>query len=152
MQFMWCTPGTKTYTFFGQWYLTPPPLDYMNFTAAINATGESYANQKDISVPGGGFTVDPAGTNVEVHMENAHKGTLTWGIVNSALVGLYQFLSVYGDGSTNQYPMAFQVNDGDWGEIGIGYAAFLRPSDNRCLLQINDGKELECKDLHKIIN
>ena len=152
MQFMWCTPGTNTYTFFGSWTLEPPPLDYMNYTTALNLTGESYANQKDVWVPDGGFTVDPAGTNVQIHMENAGGGKLTWGIVNSALAGLYQFQSVYGNGDRNQNPFIFQVNDGAWGEIAIGYAAFLRPADGVCILQINDGKEIWCQDLHKTIN
>ncbi len=151
MKFMWCTPGTKTYTFFGQWYLTPPPLDYMDFAKAINETGMSYQNQKDIWLPDGGFTVDPAGTNVQVHMENSHKNKLTWGIVNSALEGLFQFLSVYGVGSQSQNPLVFQVNDGAWGEVGKGYAAFLRPSDGKCLLQIYQGKEMECSDLKKLV-
>ena len=149
--YMWCTPGTETYVFFGAWYLTPPPLDYMNYAVAINETGESYANQADIYVPDGSFTVDPAGTNVQVHMENSGGGKLTWGIVNAALAGLYQFLSVYENGSQNQNPIAFQVNDGAWGEVGIGYAAFLRPSDGKCLIQIWKGKEIECKDLQKVI-
>ncbi|KAL6721977.1 hypothetical protein ACLMJK_001082 [Lecanora helva] len=152
MRYMWCTPGTKTYTFFGARYLTPPPLDYMNFPVALNETGSSYSNQADVDVPDGGFTVDPAGTNVQIHMENSGGGKLTWGIVNSALAGLWQFLSVYGTASQNQNPLVFQVNDGAWGEVGIGYAAFLRPSDGKCLLQIWQGDEMECKDLTKVIN
>ena len=149
---MWCTPGTYTYVFFGSWYLTPPPNDYINFVDAINQTGSSYSNQADIHIPDGSFTVDPAGTNVQVHMENSHKNELTWGIVNSALIGLWQFLSVYATGQKNQNPIVFQVNDGKWGEVGIGYAAFLRPSDGKCLLQIYQGKEIECKDLTRVIN
>ena len=148
---MWCTPGTETYLFFGSYSLTPPPLDYMDFAKAINETGSSYANQQDITVPDGGFTVDPAGTNVQVHMENS-KGKLTWGIVNSALAGLYQFLSVYAAGGQNQSPIVFQVNDGQWGEVGIGYAAFLRPSDGKCILNIWKGKETACSDLGKLIS
>ena len=132
--------------------MTPPPLDYMDFAAAINMTGSSYANQQDIAVPDGGFTVDPAGTNVQVHMENSNKGKLTWGIVNSALIGLWQFLSVYGTGSSNQNPIVFQVNDGQWGEVGIGYAGFLRESDGKCLIQIFQGKDIECSSLDKVIN
>ena len=151
MSFMWCTPGTKTYTFFGVWFLTPPPLDYMNFAVALNETGQSYANQADIYVPDGGFTVTPANTSVQVHMENSNGGKLTWGIVNSALEGLYEFLSVYESGTKNQNPLVFQVNDGAWGEVGIGYAGFLRGSDGKCLLQIYKGKETECKDLTKVI-
>ena len=151
MQFMWCTPGTNTYTFFGQFALTPPPLDNVNFAAAINMTGSSYANQADIEVPDGSFTVDPAGTNAQVHMENSNNNKLTWGIVNSALIGLGQFLSVYNTGSAYEYPLVFQVNDGNWGEVGIGYAAFLRPSDGKCLLQIYQGNDLECSSLDKVI-
>ena len=151
-QYLWCTPGTKTYTFFASYPLTPPPLDYINFAAALNASGNSYANQADIDVPDGSFTNDPAGTNVQVHMENAKGGKLTWGIANSALAGLWQFSSVYAVGSQRQNPIAFEVNDGQWGEIAIGYAGFLRPSDGTCLLQIYQGTEKDCSKLSDLID
>ena len=151
MAYMWCTPGTETFVFFSQLYLTPPPVDYYYFSAAVNASQAQYAGQTDEPIPDNEFTSDPVGSNVQVHMEGAAKGTLTWGIANSALTGLQQFYENYSDEQINNFPLIFQVNDGAWGEIAIGYVAFLRPSDGKCLLQVYQGKELECKDLGKNI-
>lgn len=147
MDYVWCTPGTKTYTFFALKYLTPPPLDYMSFGDAISATLASLSNQADMAIPDGQYTSDPAGFNVQVYVENSNKGKVTYGILNSALTGLSQFLTAY----HNNDPIIFQVNDGQWGEVGRGYAGFLRPSDGKCLLQIYQGKEEECSRLNKDI-
>lgn len=153
MQYMWCTPGTETYIFFGTQWLTPPPLNGMSFTAAIQETlanGTSY--QADIEIPDGAFTSDPAGTQVQFHVENSGKnGKLTWGILNSALAGLQQYSEAY----QNNLPIIFQVNDGQWGEVGRGYVAFLREETDgsyTCLLEIYQGKETDCSKLDKEIS
>lgn len=126
----------------------------MGIAQAFRMTGESFSNQEDITVPDGSFTVNPAGTNVQVHMENAKKGELTWGIVGSALSGLAKWTKVYNNGCNGGCaPVVFEVNDGKWGEIAIGYAGYYEASDKKCVLEITGGnkpKYTYCSDLGKM--
>lgn len=138
--------------------MTPPPLDDYSVAQAFNMTQTSFSNQADQTVPEGSFTVNPAGTNVQVHMENSGKnGQLTWGIVESALSGLGAWATEYNNACNAGYgacnPIVFQVNDGQWGEVGIGYAAYYEASDDKCVLQIEGGNKAKytyCSDLKKI--
>lgn len=147
MDYVWCTPGTKTYTFFALKYLTPPPIPYFNFTLGVAAVLASLSNQADISLPYGAYTNDPGNYNTQIHVENSNKGEITYGILNSALSGLNQFQITY----KNNDPIIFQINDGQWGEVGRGYVGFLRPSDGACVMQIYQGKDEPCANLDKDI-
>ena len=153
---MYCTPGTSTYVFFWQPEMDPPPVPYIGIAQAFNMTSDSYSNQVDMTVPGGSFSSNPAGTNVQVHMENVKNGQLTWGIVRSALSGLTTWNTQY-----NNYcrgactPIVFEVNDGQWGEIAIGYAGYYEASGGKCVLEITGGNKPKCtycSDLGKMIS
>ncbi len=151
---MFCTPGTSTYIYFWLPNMDPPPVPYMGIAQAFNMTRDSYSKQEDMTVPGGSFFVNPAGTNVQIHMENANKGQLTWGIVESALSGLAILNTRYNNGCNGGCaPMVFEVNDGRWGEIAIGYAGYYEATDKKCVLEITGGnkpKYTYCEDLGKM--
>lgn len=147
MDYLWCTPGTNTYTFFSLKYLTPPPLDYINFTLAVSATLASLTDHTDTFLPEGSYTNNQPGFNVQVYVEDSNKEKVTYGILTSALSGLNQFMASY----HNNQPIIFQVNDGQWGEVGRGYLGFLRPSDGQCVMQIYKGKDEDCSLLDKDI-
>lgn len=149
--YMWCTQDTMTYTFFSQLEFETPPTDQYIFRDAVNGTMVQYADQADIWIPDGGFTSNVAAKNIQVHFENSKGGKLTWGIANAALRGINEFYQAYSDQTYNNLPIIFQVNDGAWGTIGIGYVAYLRPSDGQCILQIKGGKETPCSKLWDLI-
>ena len=55
-------------------------------------------------------------------MQNS-KGTLTYGVLLSSLKGLRDVADMYI--ALDEYKsMIFQVNDGKWGEVGIGYVGY----------------------------
>ncbi len=53
-------------------------------------------------------------------------------------------------------PIVFQVNDGQWGEVGIGYVGFIDPNDpeQRCVYEDVQGEVGYCEDVttSKVIN
>ncbi len=151
---MYCVPGTSTYIYFWTPVLEPPPVPYVGIAQAFRMTSDSYSNQADVTVPDGSFSVNPAGTNVQVHMENAKEGQLTWGIVRSALFGLGIWNSNYNNNCNGACgTIVFEVNDGRWGEIAIGYAGYYDASNEKCVLRIEGGnkpKYTYCSDLGKM--
>lgn len=154
MDYVWCTPGTKTYTFFALRFLTPPPIPYYNFTLAVQAALVSLSNQADMKIPYGAYTNNPAGYNTQIHVENSGGGELTYGILNSALTGLSQFQNTYQNPgpitAPNNDPIIFQVNDGQWGEVGRGYIGYSY-ANGVCVMQIYQGEEELCSNLDKVI-
>ena len=53
-------------------------------------------------------------------------------------------------------PIVFQINDGQWGEVGIGYVGYIDPNDpqEKCIYEDVQGKEEYCEDVTagKVIN
>lgn len=88
----------------------------------------------------------PPTTNFQVYAQ-ASKGVLTWSVLVAALTGLGQYVSDYYDYGNN--PMVFQINDGQWGEVGIGYVGFINPDDpeEKCVYEIVQGKAAYCEDV-----
>ncbi len=140
MKYLWCTVGTKTYTYFGFGELTGSrPLPYYNFTeayvqAAIEVNKFILANGADTHLHNnnpGYWTLRPANTNVEIWVQSS-VGVMTYGILQSALSGLTVAAANYNKAN---YPMVFQINDGEWGEVGIGYAGIL-DSNGQCYYRL----------------
>lgn len=159
-KYMWCQPGTSTYIFFYYPETSPPPTDWYDINTAFNKTHEYASIQKDLRIVDGGLTVNPTGTFMQIHMENYNDGEFTWGIAGSALLGLTYLTKNY-PGNCNNVPngacgpMIFQVNDGDWGEIGIGYAALYREVTEECILKVSGGNKAEtthCDKLSEMIS
>lgn len=77
----------------------------------------------------------------------SEKGVLTWGILVSAMTGLRQYVdNTYDFGD---YPIVYQINDGQWGEVGIGYVGFINPKDpeQKCIVEDVQGEEKYCEDV-----
>lgn len=164
-KYLWCVPGTKTYLFLNNGRLEPPPLtsSFIHY-ALIQAAAEAKTELAElgdgpITAPYNGymtpdyswaFTV-PA-TNTEVQMQSS-KGVLTRGIMVSAWTGLLQYADDY---NRERMPMVFQVNDGQWGEVAIGYVGYIDPDDpkKRCVYQNIQGDVGYCEDVAggKVIN
>ena len=53
-------------------------------------------------------------------------------------------------------PIVFQINDGQWGEVGIGYVGYIDPNDpeEKCIYEDVHGEESYCEDITagKVIN
>lgn len=65
----------------------------------------------DGRIPNGWWSTTPQDTNVEVYVQNSGKGTMTYGILHSALAGLSSFMSK--GYNWVEGPFVFQVNDGE---------------------------------------
>lgn len=85
-----------------------------------------------------GWYSAPPNTNVELWVQGKHgtmtwvqskHGTMTWGVLGAALEGLSNAATNYNSANA---PMTFQINDGQNGEMGIGYAglSFPKPDGN----------------------
>ncbi|CAF9925789.1 MAG: hypothetical protein HETSPECPRED_005933 [Heterodermia speciosa] len=146
---LWCTPGTKTYVFFNMGEMIPPPYQWRDYKGALHQARDQVKdhlmNNQDGSIPDKGYwSTQPAGTNIKISVINA-KGQLTYGILGSALTGLSQFIDVGYNHDRN--PIVFQVNDGAWGEVGIGYVGMVDPTDASCTYSQGGGKRWDCADV-----
>ena len=142
---LWCTPGTTTYTFFNMGEIIPPALQYTNYGGALQSAIDQLKGIPDGHIPDRGYwTVQPPGTNLKISVINSKQGQWTYGILSSVLSGLLQFVDAgYHDGN----PIVFQGNDGQWGEIGIGYVGMVNPNDGTCIYIRGGGKTGDCADV-----
>lgn len=69
------------------------------------------------------------------------KEKVTWGILASALGGLANATYNYDHQNT---PLLFQINDGKWGELGIGYAGVVDPTTGECQYSVVAGQNYPC--------
>ena len=75
---------------------------------------------------------------------------MTWGILESALMGLADMSLNYNKGN---FPLVFQINDGVHGEVGIGVAGMDEGvSDDQyvnlpCWYEIDGGTKRSCDDV-----
>lgn len=80
-------------------------------------------------------------------------GLLTFGVLKSALLGLLQFMewSTFASGGYNKGdgPMVFQINDGQWGEVGMGYVGYTGWPGHGCVYEVVQGKVSDCKKFIK---
>lgn len=128
LKYLYCTPLTKTYTFFNIAELTPAPgtgtgtPGYRNVWAAFDQAAANITElaQHDGDIPNGAWTTNPPNTNIQIRVQNA-KGRLTYGTLGAALTGLATASANY---NPQNNPMLFQINDGQWGEVGIGVAGY----------------------------
>ena len=103
--------------------------------------------------PGFNWYTTPPATNFQVYAQSS-KGVLTWGVLAAAMTGLGQYVNDTYD--FGDYPIVFQINDGQWGEVGIGYVGFIDPDDpdEKCIYEDVQGKAMYCEDVTagKVIN
>lgn len=93
------------------------------------------------------------GSNYAVFAQSS-VGTLTFGILHSALEGLREFMSIGQSGQGEAYnkgnnPIVFQINDGQWGEVGIGYVGWLGYQGQDCVVAVQQGKVTRCYGVGK---
>ena len=103
-------------------------------TVAINALA-----QNDGPIAGGAWTLNASDTNIQISVVN-QKGKLTYGILGAAFTGLTLASANY---NPQENPMIFQINDGQWGEVGIGYAGYLN-SVGQCIVIENATASYAC--------
>lgn len=150
MDYVWCTPKTKTYTFFGVGTVNPQPYQSYDTTGAlaqaVNTLISYLKHNLDGPLDGGQWTVSPPTTGIEIYVQNS-KGTMTYGVLLSALTGLSQVAETY---VREKKTMVFQINDGKWGELGIGYVGFVYPgAKSNCAYDIVDNIVSYCEDVRK---
>lgn len=165
-KYLFCIPGTQTYLFLNNGRLEPPPLTYRNIRSALaqaivqaqtNLTqlgdGPITAHYNGFMTPSFNWYMTPLATNFQVYAQSS-KGILTWGILVAALTGLGQYVNDRYD--IGDDPIVFQVNDGQWGEVGIGYVGFIDPNDpeEKCVYEDVQGEVGYCEDVTagKVIN
>ena len=159
MTYLWCTPGTKTYTFFSNGRLIPPPLTYHSVQGALQGAimavqdwivqhgdGPIQSRPEDAKMGiSGEWYMTPPNWNMQV-FARSQKGVLTYGILGAALLGLQQYVLSGYDRSND--PLVFQINDGKWGEVGIGYVGYVDPSDKQnCVYRSEMGTNFPCQDV-----
>ncbi|KAL6722013.1 hypothetical protein ACLMJK_001118 [Lecanora helva] len=155
-KYLYCTVGTKTYTFFGLGELNPAAgpdsLRYHNVYSAFTqaaATVQFQAQQQGDGPIGDGWKFLQSDTNVVLEVKDS-KGKITYGILHSFLTGMADATLNY---NPDNQPMVFQINDGQWGEVGIGYAGYL-DNNGQCLYEITPQESSPCSDVlnGKVIN
>ena len=130
--------------------MIPPPYQWRDYKGAlhqaVDQVKEYLTNNRDGSIPDRGYwSTQPAGTNIKISVINA-KGQLTYGILGSALTGLSQFMDVGYNHDRN--PIGFQINDGEWGEVGIGYVGMVDDHDHAtCTFSQSGSKKWDCADV-----
>ena len=128
LKYLYCTPGTKTHVFFNFGGMNPAPgsgtaiAGYRDVYGAFNeaAAAVDPMVQNDGPVANGAWSHQGVFTNIEVGVKS-QVGSLTCGILKSAFRGLADVSANY---NPQNFPVLFQINDGDWGEVGIGYAGY----------------------------
>ncbi|KAF6219247.1 hypothetical protein HO133_005072 [Letharia lupina] len=166
LKYLWCIPGTQTYLFLNNGRLLPPPLTYRDVRGALSQAAVQAQNNltqhgdgpitghySGFMTPGFNWYMTPPATNFQVYAQSS-KGVLTWSVLVAALKGLGQYVNnTYDFGDV---PIVFQINDGQWGEVGIGYVGFIDPDDpqEKCIYELVWGKEGYCEDVTagKVIN
>jgi len=150
MKYLWCTTNTTTYTFFGIGMMTPAPPASHHYDvngalfSAVHTVSTYLQSNKDGPIAGGNWTVSPPGTNIEIFVQNS-VGGMTYGILDSALSGLAEMASAF---AHHQTTIVFQINDGKWGEVGIGYVGFdLVGSQDGCVYDVVAGRAYPCSDV-----
>ena len=125
---------------------TPP--GYRNLYQAFNQAAISVSDTIEANGGDGplsdGWTMRPPNTNIEIGVQSA-VGTMTYGVLESALTGLKYATSNY---NPTNAPMLFQINDGRWGELGIGYAGYVDVNSN-CVYEITPKVSSSCSDVGK---
>ena len=152
MKYLWCTPGTETYTFFDFGMVDPYPSGYFNLYHAFNQFG-AYAHDQIASMGDGPLTTtyySTPNTNVKVVVFPS-KGKLTYGILSSAMYGLATAAENY---DKSNYPMVFQINDGPWGEVAIGAAGLEQDLDGsvKCFYEMKGGDSSQWQQCEQIGN
>lgn len=163
MNYLWCTPSTVTYTFFSIGALTPPPLTSFRSVSLALAIAVSELDTYLASHPDGPihqahsghddwFTDAAAVSGFEVYAMNS-VGKLTFGVLRSALQGLEDFMA-WGREAASGYnkgegPIVFQISDGQWGEVGMGYVGYTGWPGYGCVYEVVGWKAGECKDFIK---
>ncbi|KAL6714193.1 hypothetical protein ACLMJK_008688 [Lecanora helva] len=148
LKYLYCTPNTKTYTFFNIGEMNPAPgtgtatPGYRDVHGAFNiaAATVNVQAQNDGPIENGNWTMQADNTNIEIGVKNA-KGTVTYGILASTFSGLADAMLNY---NTQNNPIIFQINDGNWGEVGIGYAGY-KNGVGQCIIMENATANYQCK-------
>jgi hypothetical protein len=171
--YIWCTPGTETYTFFnfGQGPAAPALSSQSASAAQPSSTSAStiassqstttydvagtlaktvtilqkYLNKTADGPISGTYTAAYAGMNVELYVQNHEKERVTYGVLVSAFTGLYQVVTDYNHKNT---PIVIQINDGKWGELGIGYVGLLVGGNvTDCQYSVVPGEDFPCEQV-----
>lgn len=130
-QYLWCTTGKTTYTFFGfdedaALVRTRPTPRYKNYYRAFDQLAKTLKAQ-NTPKPGlgyvdnayiGNWTVDEPNSNVRIFVKS-NKGQLNLGVAEAAFTGLANAMQNY---NTRNIPTVFTIYHASLGEVGIGYA------------------------------
>jgi len=155
LKYLWCTPNTLTYTFFNLGDVSAAPNQYYNIyeglnQAAVNAHTH-VSGWGDGGLVLGSYSLRPSNTNVYITVQDS-VGKMTWGILGAALSGLANMVQNFDKANA---PIVFQINDGEWGEVGVGIVGLLTGDgvgDANCCYEITSAGCSQCIDLynHKV--
>lgn len=79
----------------------------------------------DTTKDGSLFSFTDSVTNTWLSMHN-NRGRLTFGVMGAALTGLTTVAERFNKAN---YPMTFQIYDGDWGMVGSGFLGLVPSRD-----------------------
>ncbi len=150
MDYLWCTPNTTTYTFFGVGTVDPQPTQWYNTKGALLQAVASLKflldHNSDSPLTGGQWSISPPTTEIDIYVQNS-KGTMTYGVLLAALEGLSRVAELY---IHEKKTMVFQINDGKWGELGIGYVGFAYlGAKGNCVYDIVGNDTMPCEDVRQ---
>lgn len=95
----------------------------------------------------GSYNLQPPNTNVYIKVQDS-VGKMTWGILGAALSGLANMVQNF---DKINAPMVFQINDGEWGEVGVGLVGLSLGNgqgDADCCYEITSAGCKQCIDLY----
>lgn len=141
----------------------PPPLTYRNIHAALEEAivdiraiidekgdGPVLASPIDASMGiSGVWYTQPGANHMRVHAAG-REWILTYGVLGASLTGLLQYVDAGFDKSGD--PIVFQINDGNWGEVGIGYVGYVDPDTDECMYELKNGVASPCWDIGMKVN
>ena len=150
-RYLWCTPDTQTYTFFDFGEMSPYPAGSYNVSGALSqalalaqnelaTNGDGFFNKDGLNV---GWFPD-LHTNVRFFVQDS-RGRMTYGILGAVLTGLLVAVENF---DQNNLPLVFQVNDGKWEEVGMGYVGLMTDGTvSTCTYEIDAAGPHPCSDV-----
>lgn len=131
-KYLYCTPGTKTYIFFGTLPSSPnKPDEYASTLKDVTAFVAKHIHDSgDGLLQNGDQYFITSGSPVQIYAQDAPRHNLTYGVLGAALRGLAAWMAAPANGYSDA---TFQINDGEnW--VGSGYVGSLN-GEGQCVFK-----------------